>query len=113
MLTETKQFFDAIFALLAQGIVSFQDGAQLADAFDFTDEAVMIPTAITGLADNFGPEAADSVPTDVDAYFIGKRAQLTAAGMEETTAAAIESHVKGIYFSIAAGIKGKQDEPSV
>lgn len=110
MQTETRQFFDAIFALLAQGVQSFSDGVQFTDAFDFTDEALMIPTAITGLKDNFKPEAAAAIPEDVDDYFMTKRSELIAAGLEETTAAAIESHVKGIYFSISAGIKNAEQE---
>ena len=101
VLTETRQFLDALFNTVSQAVESFDDGVQLLDAADFLDEALSWEAAVKGLAAGFPAEAKAATPADIDEAFNPQVVKLVAAGLNQMLAFAIVSNLKGIYATYA------------
>lgn len=104
---ETKEFLDLLFALIEQGVDSFEDGAQLSDAPDFIDELTQIPQAINGLAPNFLKEARESTPRSVDTMMNAYQDLLIGKGMKPMLAYTIVNSMKSIYGAISLSASAK------
>ncbi|MEL6968623.1 MAG: hypothetical protein AAFO02_00530 [Bacteroidota bacterium] len=106
-LPETTEFFDAVFATIAQGVQSFSDGADLVDIPAFFDEALLWQKGVNGFAENFGPEAQTAGLTSIHSMFDGYESQLITSGLDPILAAAAVTQTKGFYLIYAALKQGQ------
>lgn len=107
---ETKQFIDSLVATVVQGIISFEDGFDVADVFDFGDEATTWKDAVEGLKENFASEASQITAEEVEAMFQEQSDKLIAAEVNPMLVGAIISNLKGIYYAYAAIVKSNNTE---
>ena len=62
---ESQELFVIIAKLIRQSLESFQDGFQVTDIASFLDEAMDVPTALTGLK-AVKNEFANATPDDIE-----------------------------------------------
>lgn len=107
-LKETREFADALFGTIAQGVTSFKDGAQISDILSFVDEAELWKKGVEGFASNFKGEAVAAVPAAIEAIFNPQYDKLIAAGVSEMLSYAITNGVKGIFATYAVAAASGQ-----
>lgn len=108
-LKETREFADALFGTIAQGVVSFKDGVQITDILAFVDEAELWKRAIEGFASNFRGEANAAVPAAIESVFNPQFDKLVAAGISEMLSYAIVNGVKAIFTTYAVAAASGQE----
>lgn len=106
VLKETKEFVDALFGTIAQGVESFKDGAQITDILQFVDEAELWRKGIEGFAANFRGEALSATPELIDNLFNPQYDRLVRAGVKPILSYAIVNGMKGIFATYTVSAAG-------
>ena len=101
-LKETRELVLAVFLTFAQALVSFKDGAQASDVFDFSDEALLFKPAIDGLSENFKMEMSIAKPGEIDEIFDEGHQILVDAGLKPMVAFTITSGLKTAFGGVSA-----------
>jgi hypothetical protein len=107
-LKQTREFADALFGTIAQGVISFKDGVQITDILQFVDEAELWKKGIEGFATNFRGEAVSSDPAIIETVFNPQYDKLVAAGVKPMLAYAIVNGVKAIFTTYAVAAASGQ-----
>lgn len=107
-LKETQEFIDALFATIAQGVESFQDGAQITDIISFVDEAELWKKGVEGFSKNFRAEALAAQPQIIEGLFNPQYDKLVNAGVKPMLSYAIVNGVKGIFATYAVSAASGQ-----